>query len=98
MCDSKCDGCKGCCTPALIGKILLLVGGINWGLYGVGMLMSSNWNVVNLLLGTLPTLEAIVYILVGVAAVMKIFGCKCKKCIDACKSCDTDSKTEEGSM
>ena len=79
--------CKSKCTPALIGKILLIVGGINWGLYGIGMLMSNNWNVVNLLLGSWPTVEAIVYILVGVAAVIKIFGCKCKKCIEACAAC-----------
>ncbi len=97
MCDSKCGDCKGCCAPASIGKILLIIGGANWGLVGVGMLMSSNWNVVNLLLGSWPVVEAIVYILVGVAAVMKIFGCKCKKCMAACASCCTDTK-DGGSM
>ena len=66
---------------SMIGKILLIIGGINWGLVGIGMFMNANLNVVNLLLGSWPTLEAIVYILVGVAAVMKIFGCKCKKCM-----------------
>lgn len=86
--------CKGGCTLALIGKILLIVGGVNWGLYGIGMLMSNNWNVVNLLLGSWPTVEAIVYILVGVAGVMAIFGCKCKKCIEACASCDAGNKSE----
>ncbi len=86
MCNSKCGGCKGCCTPALIGKILLIVGGLNWGLVGVGMLLGKGmeWNVVNMLLGSWPVVEAIVYILVGVAAVMKIFGCKCKKCAGTC--------------
>ncbi|MEI8174486.1 MAG: DUF378 domain-containing protein, partial [bacterium] len=78
-------------TPALIGKILLIVGGVNWGLMGVGMLMDSNWNVVNLIFGSLPTIEAIVYILVGVAAVMTIFGCKCKKCAVECASCKDPS-------
>lgn len=92
MCNSKC--CGSGCTGALIGKILLIVGGVNWGLYGVGMLMGSNWNVVNLLLGSWPTVEAIVYILVGVAAIMEIFGCKCKKCANACGSCD-DSGAEK---
>lgn len=72
--------CKGYCVPALIGKILLIIGGINWGLIGVGMLMGNDWNVVKLLLGSWPTVEAIVYILVGIAAVVKIFGCRCKKC------------------
>lgn len=99
MCDSKCGGCKGKCTPAFIGKILLIIGGINWGLVGVGMLMNADWNVVKIVLGngSLPTIEAIVYILVGVAALMKIFGCKCKKCATECASCGTDTKTE-GSM
>ncbi len=76
----------GCCkcVPAMIGKILLIIGGINWGLVGVGMLMSKNWNVVEMLLGSWPTVEAIVYILVGVAAIVKIFGCRCKKCMGTC--------------
>jgi len=99
MCDSKCccggGDWRGCSTSK-IGKILLIVGGINWGLVGIGMLMNSDWNVVYMLLGSMPTLEAIVYVLVGVAAVMKIFGCKCKKCMGAC-SCGTDGKVE-GSM
>jgi len=29
----------------------------------------------------------VVYVLVGVAAVVKIFGCKCKKCTSGC-TCD----------
>ena len=98
MCNGK-GCCKGCCTPAFIGKILLIIGGINWGLIGIGMLMGSDWNVVKIILGngSLPTLEAIVYILVGVAAVMKIFGCKCKKCAGVCDSSPADSKVS-GSM
>src|SRR3989344_2748799 len=62
-------------------KILLVIGGLNWGLVGVGMLLGSNWNVINLLLGSMPTVEAIVYILVGVVAIIKLFRCKCKKCM-----------------
>lgn len=80
--------CKGCCHEGgcamhWIVKILVVVGGVNWGLVGLGMLFGGkNWNIVNLLLGSLPTVEAIVYVLVGVAAVMKIFYCcKCKKCV-----------------
>ena len=72
-----------------IGKTLLIIGGLNWGLVGVAMLMGngSNWNVVNLLLGSWPTVEGIVYVLVGLAAVMKIFGCRCKKCMEAHAAC-----------
>ncbi len=84
-------GWKGCCTPSIIGKILLIIGGINWGLVGVAMLMGKGmeaWNVVHMLLGSWPTVEGVVYVLVGVAAVMKIFGCRCKKCMGACAECN----------
>jgi uncharacterized membrane protein YuzA (DUF378 family) len=59
---------------------------LNWGLVGLEMLISSgsNWNVVNLLLGSWPVVEGIVYLLVGIAALMSIFGCHCKKCMAAC--------------
>lgn len=97
MCHSNCDHKWGGCTISMIGKILLLVGGINWGLIGVGMLMSSDWNVVKMIFSSVPVIEAIIYILVGVAAIMKIFGCKCRKCMAVCASCGTDNKAE-GSM
>jgi uncharacterized membrane protein YuzA (DUF378 family) len=82
------------CTPAKIGKWLLVIGGLNWGLVGLAMLMGSgsNWNVVNLLLDGWPTVEALVYVLVGVAAVMKIFGCRCKTCMACCQAGDMDKK------
>lgn len=56
-----------------ITRVLVVVGGINWGLIGLGMLMSKDWNVVNMILGGVPTLEAIVYVLVGLAAVRMIW-------------------------
>ena len=51
------------------------------------MLMKQNWDVINLLIGGSPTLEAIVYIIVGIATVAVLFGCKCKKC-KACMAGD----------
>ena len=73
---------------SLIVKVLLVIGGVNWGLVGLGMLMNKGmeWNVVNMLLGTWPKVEAVVYLLVGVAGLAKLFGCKCKKCMAACES------------
>lgn len=56
--------------------ILVIVGAINWGLVGLGDFMGQNWNVVNLVLGSWPTLEWIVYILVGIAGIMHIKGCR----------------------
>lgn len=53
--------------------ILLIIGGLNWGLVGLGMLFSStSWNVVNMILGSWPMVEGIVYVLVGISAVMAI--------------------------
>lgn len=65
-----------------IGKVLVIVGGVNWGLVGLGMLLGveGEWNVVNMILGSLPLVEGLVYLLVGVGAVMMVFGCKCEKC------------------
>lgn len=85
MCNGKCGG--GCVVHKTC-KVLLLIGGLNWGLVGLGMLMSKDWNVVHMVLNSMPTLEAVVYLLVGVAAVLKIFGCRCKKCMAACASCE----------
>ena len=70
-----------------IANILVIIGGLNWGLVGAGMLAGSgmNWNVVHMILGSMPTLEAIVYLLVGICAIVGIFGCPCKTC-KACKA------------
>lgn len=59
--------------------ILLWVGGLNWGLVGLGSFMNSNWNVVGLLGMTLSNL---IYILVGIAAVYELVTHKknCKYC------------------
>ena len=71
------------CTPAMIAKILVIVGGVNWGLVGLGMLMGKmmEWNLVHMILGSWPMVEGIVYLVVGICAVVMIFGgCKCKTC------------------
>ena len=60
----------------MLMSILLIIGGLNWGLVGLGGFLEKNLNVVNLLLGSWPTVEWIVYILVGVAAIWVIFSCK----------------------
>lgn len=54
-------------TLHMAAYALLWVGGLNWGLVGL-----FNTNVVNLILGGVPGLEQIVYILVGVAAVYSV--------------------------
>lgn len=95
---NKEGGCKGGCTMKRIAKWLVIIGGINWGLVGLGMLLGNagGWNIVNMIFGTMPTLEAVIYVLVGVAAVMKIFGCKCQKCMNG--TCGADQKMGEKTM
>ena len=54
----------------MIAFILLVIGGLNWGLVGLGWLVGgSDWNVVHMILGSSQTLEGIVYVLVGLSAV-----------------------------
>jgi uncharacterized membrane protein YuzA (DUF378 family) len=62
--------------------ILVLVGGLNWLLVGLGGFIGGNWNVVNLILGSWPALESIVYILVGASAAYELSTHKnnCRKC------------------
>ena len=62
-----------------LSKILLMVGGLNWGFVGVGNLMSSDWNIVKMIIGSWPMLEAMVYVLVGAAAVYALYGWATKK-------------------
>jgi uncharacterized membrane protein YuzA (DUF378 family) len=57
---------------------LLVIGGINWGLVGLGGFLGGNWNVVSLVLGQWPQLEWIVYVLVGLSGVYALGTCtKC---------------------
>ena len=80
---------KGCGCKMFV-KLLVIIGAINWGLVGLGDLMGgNNLNVVNLLLGSWPVVESIVYILVGLAGIMMIFGCKCKAC--SAEGCGTEA-------
>jgi len=99
MCNSQCGGGKcGGCPVKKTAKVLLIIGGLNWGLVGLGVLMGQgleSLNVVHLVLGNWPIVEGIVYLLVGLAAVLKIFGCRCKKCKAACAACAVDGKVEE---
>lgn len=57
--------------------VLVIIGGLNWGLIALGNWMGSNWNVVNLIFGSWSWLENLVYLLVGLSALMLIFKCHC---------------------
>jgi uncharacterized membrane protein YuzA (DUF378 family) len=66
----------------IIAFILLLVGGLNWGLVGLGGFVGGDWNVVHMILGSWPAVEWIVYILVGLSAIYEAVTHKntCKMC------------------
>jgi uncharacterized membrane protein YuzA (DUF378 family) len=59
-----------------IAFILLIIGGLNWGLTAIG------FNVVNMIFGSWSIVEQIIYILVGAAAIYEVMTHKknCKDC------------------
>jgi uncharacterized membrane protein YuzA (DUF378 family) len=64
---------------------LVVIGGLNWGLVGLGGFMTANandWNVIHTVLGAWPQVEWIVYILVGLSALHLMFTHKkdCRMC------------------
>lgn len=68
---------------------LMFIGALNWGLVGIGGFFGSSWNLVNIIFGGIPTLEFIIYILVGASAVYSLSFCK--NCSD-CSSCENTDK------
>jgi uncharacterized membrane protein YuzA (DUF378 family) len=52
---------------------LLIIGGLDWGLIALGNWMGSNWNVINLIFGSWSWLENLIYLLVGISALILIF-------------------------
>lgn len=56
-----------------ISLALVIVGAFNWGLVGVGNIVDANWNLVNLVFAGFPTVEALVYVLVGLAGVYELY-------------------------
>lgn len=51
---------------AKIAKILLIIGGINWLLHAFGM------NLVEMIFGSIPILVTIVYVLIGISAILEL--------------------------
>lgn len=69
----------------MVAFVLAMVGALNWGLVGAGGLMGGDWNVVHMILGSWPMVEGIVYVLVGLSAVVLVVKHKgeCKYCTSA---------------
>ena len=51
-----------------VALILLIIGGVNWGLYGL-----AGMDLVDLILGSIPMLATTVYSLVGLSALYTIY-------------------------
>jgi uncharacterized membrane protein YuzA (DUF378 family) len=86
------------CTPANVAYWLVVIGAVNWGLIGIaGLIGDSNWNVVDRLLGNWQVIENIVYLLVGLSAIVLVKGCKCGSCKDGvCGTCDSGAGNCKG--
>ena len=57
--------------------ILLVVGGLNWGSSAFG------YNLVNMIFGSWPQVETVLYVLVGLSAIVEVATHKknCKACV-----------------
>jgi uncharacterized membrane protein YuzA (DUF378 family) len=60
----------------MIAFILLVIGGLNW------LLVAFNYNLVEMIFGGAPFVVQIIYILVGLSAILEIVthGRNCKMC------------------
>ncbi len=65
----------------MIAFVLIVIGGLNWGLVG-----AFNYNLVHAILGSVSSLERIVYILVGLSAILEAVTHKAN-----CRYCGTKS-------
>lgn len=63
-------------TVDTVSKWLVVIGGLNWGLVGVGSFAGTNLNVVQMILGGVAggVLANIVYVLVGLSALYMLWG------------------------
>jgi len=62
-------------TVNVLSRLLVIVGGLNWGLTAFG------YNLVEMLLGSIPNGPMVVYILVGLAALYEAYQwATCKDC------------------
>jgi uncharacterized protein len=52
----------------MVSRLLVIVGGLNWGLVG-----AAKFNLVETLLGSVPYAPEVVYILVGLAALVEVY-------------------------
>ncbi|MBI2581118.1 DUF378 domain-containing protein [Candidatus Woesearchaeota archaeon] len=63
-------------TVDVVSKWLVVIGGLNWGLVGLGGFLGSDLNVIKLILGGVAggVLANLVYLLVGLSAAYALMG------------------------
>ncbi len=66
----------------MVAFVLLVIGGLNWGLMGI----MPGYNLVEMLLGAWPMVVNVIYILVGISAIVLVATCKggCESCSTSC--------------
>ena len=59
----------------MIAKILVIIGALNWGLVGIMSFTSIDysWDLVAKLLGGMPMIAAIVYLLIALSGIYGLF-------------------------
>ncbi len=67
----------GSCIICKIAGLLVIIGAVNWGLVGV-----LNMDLVAKFLGDMTTPARVVYVVIGVAGILKLVGC-----FMACPAC-----------
>jgi len=89
-----CHGCgKSCCRTKSIAKILLVIGGLNWGLIGIGNLIGGgNWDIIAVIFGSASVISSLLYLIVGLSTVYILVGYK--KCKQRCKMEDKSGKMD----
>lgn len=50
---------------------VIILGGLLWGIIGIGQLFGNNWNLIHILLGFNPYLEGGFYLLIGLCTLSK---------------------------
>lgn len=73
-----------------VAYILVIIGGLNWGLYG-----AFGYDLVDVVLGTIPMIASIVYVLIGLSALFLVLkrNRRCSCLNDVC-SCDVQVNSE----
>ena len=86
---------RGKCTAHMIAWVLVIIGGLNWGLVG-----AFNYNLVDGIFGVGSMVARIIYVVVGLATIFMLLEVKCKKCKGhMCKGCGVKMEDKmEGGM